>query len=230
MRAPNRCDLGQAKGRTADLTLPIDGTFQQLAIHTLGGVVTPAQQLMAIVPLKATLKWRLWSPTGTSASSALDNRPRSKSMRSTSHAMAFCPARSCQHRRNQLGGITDGMNVISEHLYPRNKITKRNSIMGGRAGGHEDGRRIDWVPAQLVRMVQACHDLAMARTRLAVTMAPLEQPNSGGRGWHHRLDTGESRLQRGFLGVVERCLQYGTAFTLQTFEHLVRCNLAHENK
>jgi len=54
--------------------------------------------------------------------------------------------------------------------------------------------------------------------------------NSGGRGRHHRLNAGQSRLQRGFLGVVERCLQYGTAFTLQTFEHLVRCNLAHQDK
>ncbi len=32
------------------LTAPIDGTVQQLAIHTVGGVVTPAQPLMAIVP------------------------------------------------------------------------------------------------------------------------------------------------------------------------------------
>ena len=32
------------------LTAPVDGTVQQLAVHTIGGVVTPAQQLMAIVP------------------------------------------------------------------------------------------------------------------------------------------------------------------------------------
>lgn len=32
------------------LTAPVDGTVQQLAIHTIGGVVTPAQALMAIVP------------------------------------------------------------------------------------------------------------------------------------------------------------------------------------
>lgn len=29
---------------------PVDGVVQQLAVHTLGGVVQPAQQLMVIVP------------------------------------------------------------------------------------------------------------------------------------------------------------------------------------
>jgi len=32
------------------LLAPVDGTVQQLAVHTVGGVVTPAQALMAIVP------------------------------------------------------------------------------------------------------------------------------------------------------------------------------------
>jgi hemolysin D len=32
------------------LTSPIDGVVQQLAVHTVGGVVTPAQQLMVVVP------------------------------------------------------------------------------------------------------------------------------------------------------------------------------------
>jgi hemolysin D len=32
------------------LTAPVDGTVQQLAVHTIGGVVTPAQALMVIVP------------------------------------------------------------------------------------------------------------------------------------------------------------------------------------
>lgn len=32
------------------LTAPIDGTVQQLAVNTIGGVVTPAQSLMLIVP------------------------------------------------------------------------------------------------------------------------------------------------------------------------------------
>ena len=32
------------------LTAPVEGTVQQLAIHTVGGVVTPAQPLMMIVP------------------------------------------------------------------------------------------------------------------------------------------------------------------------------------
>ncbi len=32
------------------LTAPVDGVVQQLAVHTLGGVVTPAEPLMVIVP------------------------------------------------------------------------------------------------------------------------------------------------------------------------------------
>jgi hemolysin D len=38
------------------LRSPIDGTVQQLAIHTVGGVVTPAQQLMIIVPTESHLE------------------------------------------------------------------------------------------------------------------------------------------------------------------------------
>lgn len=36
--------------RFLHLTAPADGTVQQLAVHTVGGVVTPAQTLMTVVP------------------------------------------------------------------------------------------------------------------------------------------------------------------------------------
>jgi len=38
------------------LVSPIDGIVQQLAIHTVGGIVTPAEELMIIVPQSATLE------------------------------------------------------------------------------------------------------------------------------------------------------------------------------
>jgi hemolysin D len=38
------------------LTAPIDGTVQQLAIHTIGGVVSPAQVLLAVVPTESRLE------------------------------------------------------------------------------------------------------------------------------------------------------------------------------
>lgn len=38
------------------LTAPVSGTVQQLAVHTVGGVVTPAQELMKIVPENATIE------------------------------------------------------------------------------------------------------------------------------------------------------------------------------
>ncbi|MGB0663228.1 MAG: HlyD family type I secretion periplasmic adaptor subunit [Pontibacterium sp.] len=37
------------------LTSPIDGVVEQLSVHTLGGVVTPAQELMKVVPFNQTL-------------------------------------------------------------------------------------------------------------------------------------------------------------------------------
>jgi hemolysin D len=38
------------------LAAPIDGTVQQLAIHTVGGVVSPAQVLLSIVPEQSSLE------------------------------------------------------------------------------------------------------------------------------------------------------------------------------
>ncbi len=38
------------------LTAPVNGSVQQLAVHTVGGVVSPAQPLMAIVPEDETLE------------------------------------------------------------------------------------------------------------------------------------------------------------------------------
>jgi len=43
-----------------NLTAPIAGQVQQLAIHTIGGVVTPAQELMVIVPRSETLEVEAW--------------------------------------------------------------------------------------------------------------------------------------------------------------------------
>lgn len=40
----------QQRNKLMNLVAPVEGSVQQLAIHTVGGVVTPAQQLMVIVP------------------------------------------------------------------------------------------------------------------------------------------------------------------------------------
>ena len=51
-------DLAKAEQRTKlqFLAAPVDGVVQQLAVHTVGGVVTPAQQLAVVVPSDATLE------------------------------------------------------------------------------------------------------------------------------------------------------------------------------
>ena len=46
----------ESRGRLMTLTAPVDGTVQQLAVRTIGGVVTPAQVLMVIVPRDDTLE------------------------------------------------------------------------------------------------------------------------------------------------------------------------------
>jgi hemolysin D len=38
------------------LTAPIDGIVQQLAVHTVGGIVTPAQALLSVVPSDSQLE------------------------------------------------------------------------------------------------------------------------------------------------------------------------------
>ncbi|MET4070926.1 hemolysin D [Bradyrhizobium sp. S3.2.6] len=51
-------DLIKAQQRTQlqQLTSPVDGVVQQLAVHTIGGVVTPAQSLLVIVPSDTRLE------------------------------------------------------------------------------------------------------------------------------------------------------------------------------
>jgi hemolysin D len=51
-------DVAKSEQRTKfqALTAPIDGTVQQLAVHSVGGVVTPAQTLLTIVPADSTME------------------------------------------------------------------------------------------------------------------------------------------------------------------------------
>ncbi len=53
-----REDLIKATQRTQLQVLrsPVDGTVQQLAVHTIGGVVTPGQALLAVAPADARLE------------------------------------------------------------------------------------------------------------------------------------------------------------------------------
>jgi hemolysin D len=46
----------EQKYRLQTLTAPVDGTVQQLAVHTEGGVVTPAQAILSIVPADSSLE------------------------------------------------------------------------------------------------------------------------------------------------------------------------------
>jgi membrane fusion protein, hemolysin D len=53
-----RDDVVKAQHRTRlqDLVAPVTGTVQQLSVHTVGGVVTPAQALLVVVPADSHLE------------------------------------------------------------------------------------------------------------------------------------------------------------------------------
>ena len=55
-------ELTKARQRSGlqQLQAPIDGIVQQLAIYTVGGVVTPAQTLMVLVPQDSVLQIEAW--------------------------------------------------------------------------------------------------------------------------------------------------------------------------
>ncbi|MDH6260861.1 hypothetical protein [Bradyrhizobium sp. BR13661] len=61
---------------------PMDGAVQQLAVHTVGGVVTPAQVPPFVSPPMTESKSKPWRSTTTSGSSAPAIRSRSRSIRS----------------------------------------------------------------------------------------------------------------------------------------------------
>jgi hemolysin D len=46
----------ERRAKLQDLIAPVDGVVQQLAVHTVGGVVTPAQALAVVVPLDSHLE------------------------------------------------------------------------------------------------------------------------------------------------------------------------------
>jgi hemolysin D len=46
----------QQRNTLMQLRAPVDGSVQQLAVHTVGGVVTPAQPLLAVVPSEESLE------------------------------------------------------------------------------------------------------------------------------------------------------------------------------
>ena len=66
MRAEVGKDLGEIRGKTSELLerkvaaedqlrrveirSPIDGTVYQSSVHTVGGVITPGEQIMLVVP------------------------------------------------------------------------------------------------------------------------------------------------------------------------------------
>ena len=52
----------KSRGQYMTLTAPVDGIVQQLSVHTLNGVVTPAQTLMVIVPQDGPIEVEAFLP------------------------------------------------------------------------------------------------------------------------------------------------------------------------
>ncbi len=100
------------------LAAPVDGTVQQLAMHTVGGVVTPAQALMVIVPRRQPARDR-----GDGV------QPR--------HRLRPCRARPAEIKIDTFNftryGLLHGEVVnISEDAIARDKPQDKND--GGRSG------------------------------------------------------------------------------------------------
>jgi hemolysin D len=51
----------EEKDRLSRIVAPIDGRVSQLAVHTVGGVVTPAQTLLEVVPEDAEIQVEAWA-------------------------------------------------------------------------------------------------------------------------------------------------------------------------
>ena len=50
----------EEKNRLSRILAPIDGAVQQLEIHTIGAILTPAQPLMLIVPVGSSIEYEVW--------------------------------------------------------------------------------------------------------------------------------------------------------------------------
>lgn len=70
------------------------GNVQQFAIHTIGGVVTPAQPLLVIVPEEDRLEVEAWVENKDIGSSTPGRRRRSRWMPFRSPATASSTGRS----------------------------------------------------------------------------------------------------------------------------------------
>ena len=62
--------------RLSRLIAPVDGTVQQLAVHTVGGVVPAAQPLMQIVPREHRIEVEAFRKTKTWVSCGSGRTPR----------------------------------------------------------------------------------------------------------------------------------------------------------
>jgi multidrug resistance efflux pump len=118
-------DLVKAEQRTKLqlLVAPVDGVVQQLAVHTVGGVVTPAQALLVVVPQDSHLEYQ----TGTSASCMPDKTPRSRSTPSISHGTASCMAKWRACHKTPLRETRRRIKIVAE---PRMRTAVQASQKG----------------------------------------------------------------------------------------------------
>ena len=95
-------DVVKAEQRTKlqMLTAPVDGVVQQLAVHTVGGVVTPAQALLVVVPVDSHLEIEaMVSNRDIGFVHAGQDAEISRSILSLSPVMACCTGKCSACRR-----------------------------------------------------------------------------------------------------------------------------------
>ena len=100
-----------------ELRAPVTGTVQQLAVHTLGGVVTPAQALMVLVPTQQDMTAKVMIPN---KDTGFVHRRQSVRITSNRQApVAYFPAHiQLKQDRLMVDGkqmpLTPGLNITAE--------------------------------------------------------------------------------------------------------------------
>lgn len=153
--------------RLQKLTAPLDGKVQQLAIHTIGGVVTPAQVLMLIVPSESTLEIEAIIPNrdigfvevGQDAAIKIDT-----------------------FNFTRYGTLQGKVLNVSHDAITRNKPLDRSSpgMLGSEAAGSEPAGQ-ELVYAARVSLDRTEMEIDDKRVRLAAGMAVTVEIKSGTR-------------------------------------------------
>jgi len=175
-------ELAKAGRRTVleTLTAPVAGIVQDLAVHTLGGVVTPAQQLLRIVPLDDEVEVAAvianqdvgFVETGQSAEIKIDTFPFTRyglihgRVDGISHDAVDEPPSEQQRRQGSQSAADEPANVERSHQL----------VYTARIALEERGLAIDGKPFELAPGMAVVAEIKTGKRRvLDYLLSPLHR-------------------------------------------------------